>query len=130
MQNSLLCQNGGFCPQSQESLQIHFVDGNHWVTSSSFKQEIVIYDSLYSGDLRFSLQSQLAIIHRPLVPPKGESGESDQKLVVRVANVQQQRGSRDCGLFAISFSLHPALGENPEHLVLEQNKMCPHLLTF
>lgn len=34
LQDTLLCQNNGLCPQSHESVQIHFVDGNHWVTSN------------------------------------------------------------------------------------------------
>ena len=31
-QSTLLSQNDGFCPVKGESVQIHHIDNNHWVT--------------------------------------------------------------------------------------------------
>ena len=64
-QSTLLSQNDGFCPVKGESVQIHHIDSNHWVTSSSIGNEVAIYDSRYSGgELSSSLTHQLAIIYR------------------------------------------------------------------
>ena len=41
-----------------------------------------------------------------------EDGESDPELVVKVPEVQQQSGVCDCGLFAVAFTLHVALGDD------------------
>ena len=59
---TLLSENDAFDAQQHEALQIHFVAGNHWVTSSSFEQEVTVYNSKYSGKLHPSLTHQLAHI--------------------------------------------------------------------
>ena len=43
-------------------------------------------------------------------------------------NVQQQQGSRDCGLFAIAFALHSALGQDIPELEFNQSEMRKHLI--
>ena len=102
--------------------------GNHWVTLSSFGREVTIYDSKYSGKLTSSLTHQLVRIYRPLVTSKDEDGDDiDPELVVKIANVKQQQGAKDCGLFAIDFQLHVALGDDPEQQVFEQPLMRSHL---
>ena len=66
LQCPLLSENDAFDAQLHEALQIHFVVGNHWVASSSFGQEVTVYDSKYSGKLHPSLTHQLARIYRSL----------------------------------------------------------------
>ena len=66
LQCPLLSENDAFDAQPHEALQIHFVAGNHWVASSSFGQEVTVYDSKYSGKLHPSLTHQLARIYRSL----------------------------------------------------------------
>ena len=61
LQCPLLSENDAFDTQPHEALQIHFVAGNHWVASSSFGQEVTVYDSKYSGKLHPSLTHQLAL---------------------------------------------------------------------
>ena len=40
-------------------------------------------------------------------------------LQINVPTVQQQFGSCDCGLFAIAFTLHLAMGDDPQHILFE-----------
>ncbi|KAL5487221.1 hypothetical protein EMCRGX_G019798 [Ephydatia muelleri] len=47
---------------------------------------------------------------------------------VNVATVQKQRGSDDCGVFAIAFALHAALGHCLEEIEFDQATMRDHLL--
>ncbi|KAL5515784.1 hypothetical protein EMCRGX_G001003 [Ephydatia muelleri] len=49
-------------------------------------------------------------------------------LAVNVATVQKQRGSDDCGFFAIAFALHAALGHCLEEIEFDQATMRDHLL--
>ena len=59
-----------------------------------------------------------------------EDGESDPwpELVVKIPEVQQQHGACDCGVFAVAFALHVALGDDPQKILFEQSQMRPHLL--
>ena len=125
-QSTLLSQNDGFCPVKGESVQIHHIDSNHWVTSSSIGNEVAIYDSRYSGgELSSSLTHQLAIIYRTW---SEETEEGEIVLNVDVDNVQQQVGVNDCGLFAIANTVHAALGESVDRLSFDQSQMRNHLI--
>ena len=130
LQTTVLSEKDAFVTQQHEALQIHFVAGNHWVTSSSFRKEVALYDSKYSGKLHPSLTHQLARIYWSLVNDMDEDGESDPwpELVVKIPEVQQQRGACDCGVFAVAFALHVALRDDPQKILFEQSQMRPHLL--
>ena len=57
-QSTLLAQIDGFIPATNESIQIHLVSGNHWVTSSSLGHEVVVYDSkLRMGKIKLNSYS-------------------------------------------------------------------------
>ena len=58
----------------------------------------------------------------------GDGEEKEPELVVSVPHVQQQQGNTDCGLFAIAFILHVALGDDLESIIFNQSQMHPHLL--
>ena len=110
MSSNVLCfRERCFDTQPHEALQINFVAGNHWVASSSFGQEVTVYDSKYSGKLHPSLIHQLTRIYRSLQTDK----DGDLMLQINVPTVQQQFGSCDCGLFAIAFTFHLAMGDDP-----------------
>ena len=47
---------------------------------------------------------------------------------MQVLPVQQQKGSVDCGCFAIAFAVSVVLGENPAHHIYNQTKMREHLV--
>ena len=74
---------------------------------------MTVYDSKYSGDLDSSLTRQLALIYRALITV--EEDGVDPHLIVHVLPVQQQKGSSDCGVYAISFAVHAALGDDVQH---------------
>ena len=88
-----------------------------------------VYDSKYSGgDLDSSLTHQLALIYCALITVEENGEEVDPHLVVHVPPVQQQKGSSDCGVYAIAFAVHAALGDDVKHLELDQTQMRNHLL--
>ena len=129
-QSSLLSQVDGFSPVRNESIQIHHVDGNHWVVSTSIGQTVSVFDSKFDGrELSSSLSHQLATIYRTLMKTTDEDGEEiDPILEVSIPYVQQQQGKRDCGLFAVAFALHAALGNDLQNIVFDQMRMRSHLL--
>ena len=90
LQSPLLCQNDSFCPIAGDSIQIHFVSNNHWVTSACFNEEATIYDSKYNGELPPSLTHQLAIIYKQFA-----DNDDETFLNLNVPNVQQQTGVDD-----------------------------------
>ena len=54
-------------PAINESIQIHIVSGNHWVTSSSLNHEVIYDSKLRRGELSSTLIYQLCLIYRTLI---------------------------------------------------------------
>ena len=79
-----------------------------------------MYDSKFNHVLSDSLKEQIAIIYK-------EATQSNV-LTVRAIPVQQQTGGVDCGLFAIAFAYHAALGENLGKVTFEQESLRKHLV--
>ena len=87
---------------------------------------MTVYDSKFSGgDLNTSLTHQLALVYRALITVEEEI---DPHLIVHIPPVQQQKGSSDCGVFAIAFAVHAALGDEVMHIEFDQTQMRSHLL--
>ena len=134
LQNCLFSQKiDNFQPVEGDAIQIHFVSPiNHWVTSCSKKleNEVAIYDSSFSkGEFEHTLQEQLAVIYNRFINFVNDSGdEMDPTLIVATPGVQQQKGIDDCGLFAIAFALHLALGHDVAKIVFAQSEMRSHLV--
>lgn len=101
----------------QGSIQIHHVNGNHWVTSMHCGSYVKVYDSLYSGVLANDLQTQLLALY----------STEGRSLEVRVQRVQQQQGGADCGLFSIAYAHCLAAGEDPTKMKFKQPEMRRHL---
>ena len=104
-------------------LQILHTNGNHWVTITSIGCEsgtVKMYDSLrMSAVLSKSVAHQVASIlntHHP-------------QITVDIPEVQQQRGSNDCGLFAIAFATSILKGEDPSSVKYLQSSMRQHLVS-
>ena len=117
----MLSDNDTFDAQQCEALQILFVEatiGLHPALLDCLQQQIAIY----SGKLHPSLTHQLLRIYRSL--QTDENGAT----TISVPTVQQQFGNCDCGLFAIAFTLHLAMGDDPQHIFIEQSQMRSHLL--
>lgn len=109
----------GFIPQTQGSLQIHHSEqAQHWVTSCFLDEEVKLYDSLppSTKKLTTDLKKQLRAIYA-----------TDGELAVTVPVVQRQKGGSDCGVFAIAYLFHLALGDKPEELIFDQAMMRGHL---
>ena len=88
------------------AVQIHHVpEQAHWVTSSYIGREVSASDSLSNGSLTDSLSLQLVELYCPAL--------QNGMLMATLLPVQQQEGSRDCGLFSIANAYSVAMGENP-----------------
>ena len=109
-----------------EAIQIHHINKNHWVTSHSIGQEIMVYNNKFcGGDLSPSLTNQLAVIYSKL-QKKGE--KEVLILTVDIPSIQQQKGNSDCGVFAIAFAVHAALGTTIEEIEFNQYDMREHIV--
>ena len=83
----------------------------------------MVYDSKnVRRKLHESLTVQLALIYRSAIGKKGPA------LQIHIPSVMQQDGANDCGLFAITFALHAALGDKVEELQFDQCAMRKHVL--
>ena len=77
--------------------------------------EVLLMDSLVSSPSD-SLLLQLAQIY--------QAAPDVQNMSIRVLPVQQQKGSKDCGLFAVAFATELCSGEDPTLKTLDQELFC------
>ena len=90
---------------------------------------MTVYDSNYNGDkLHPSLTHQLALIYRALITEEEDGEDVDPHLAVHIPPTQQQNGGSDCGIYAIAFALHAALGDDVKVLEFDQPQIRAHLL--
>ena len=84
-------------------IQIMFdKERNHWIATHYQNGKVKVYHSCFSGSLSPSIREILVRLYRPAV--------QDNSLVVTVMPIVQQRGSADCGLFAIGTAFRAASG--------------------
>ena len=111
---------------SSPSVQIHYTGYSHWVVSFRIDDNSPVYllDSLYSpaSGIPTFLQIQLAQIY----------DSKDGNLIVRIQTSNQQKESRDCGLFAIANCVEfcmDKMGDIEDHdWKYDQKKMRDHLI--
>ena len=107
---------------SCQSLQIVFVamgKVGHWIglsTLSCKENEIEVYDTLQNFP---SLETQTIICR--YMKSKASS------VTIKLANLAAQKGSSDCGLYAIAILTTLAFGNDPTKIVYHQDEMRPHL---
>ena len=83
-QSTLLAQIDVFMPATNESIQIHLVSGNHWVTSSSLSHEVAVYDSkIRRGELSSTLAHQLCLMYRTVIEVEINGSENTGHLIVQ-----------------------------------------------
>ena len=124
-QSTLLAQNNGYLPAKMDTIQIHIVSDSHWVTSARLGGTVTLFDCRKAGShISSTLTHQLCQVYRTSICESA----GNSFLAVNVATVQKQRGSDDCGVFAIAFALHAALGHCLEEIKFDQATMRDHLL--
>ena len=107
-QSTLLAQNNGFLPAKMDAIQIHIVSDSHRVTSARLVGTVTPFVCRKVGShMSSTLTHQLCQVYRTSICESG----GNSFLAVNVATVQKQRCSDDCGVFAIVFALHAALGD-------------------
>ena len=77
--------------------------------------QVIVYDSKSSRGLSEDMKEQLKSIYGS---PRS----------VAIPRMSQQKGSKDCGLYAIAYAWHLAHGEKPEDVVFCQKNMRDHLI--
>ena len=96
------------------------IKDNHWITvsaASSIPDTINVYDSL-NGTLTEPLKQIIAdLMH-----------SAGKQITVQYASVQYQKGSQDCGLFAIAFACEICFGKDPSSVTFVQSTMRQHLI--
>ena len=94
----------------------------HWLTVSSIGYadgHIQVFDSLPSGDVPTRTKEQIAAM----------LFTSNNQIILQFPNVQVQRGSADCGLFAIASAMPLCAGEDPCSTNYIQHDLRHHLVT-
>ena len=80
--------------QPSPSVQIHHTGCDHWITSCQDPNgTIYVLDSMNGKTLTTSVEIQMSMIY----------GKGKTVVPVKIPNVQQQKNSIDCGVFAIAF---------------------------
>ena len=99
-------------------IQILLVGGNHWVTVAGVSSSLVhVYDSVYNH-VHDDVKIQVAALML-----------SDEPVVTfKLHKVQFQKGSRDCGLYAVAYATDLAYGNDPSSYRYKQEKLRSHFI--
>ena len=81
------------------------------------KGQVRVYDSLYSGSITKSLETQLKTLYQ----------DGDKPLTISVPRTLQQQGCNDCGCYAIAYMVHLLHGEEPAKAKFVQDEMRRHI---
>ena len=108
-------------PPDSEFVQVVNVCNNHWLALSTVgckQSTIKVFDSLQGGGLPKHTMKLVADLMQC----------QDKQITLEFVDVQEQRGSSDCGLFAIAFITSVCCGVDPATLNYNQKAMRQHLL--
>ena len=97
-------------------MQVVNVSNNHWLAFSTIGckwSTIKIFDSLHIRGLPKRTQKLVAAL---------------MQCMLEFVDVQGQRGSNDCGLFALAFVTSVCFGIDPASQIFDQKAMHRHLL--
>ena len=71
-------------------IQIHHINGDHWVASSSIgRGSAGVQQQLHNGHLRCSIKNQLALIYRTLIKQEEGGEQVDPHLKIHVPAIEQ-----------------------------------------
>ena len=104
---------------SDRVIQIHHDNSNHWFLSCNMTGEVLVYDSIYDCQYNDHVKEVLKSFYKDCVR---------DNYSFEYAIVQKQKGSSDCGLFAIAFALDLAEGNDPTGIEYNQKEMRNHLV--
>ncbi len=114
-QTALLAQlPGSLKAAQQKSMFFHNFSG-HWTLSSLSSGIVFLFDSLLPKELDLKLKEQMLSLYG--------------KCLVQRPYVQRQKGSKDCGCFAIAFCVSLLYGEDPSSLLFNQKEMRGHIFS-
>nr|XP_047129866.1 uncharacterized protein LOC124805802 isoform X1 [Hydra vulgaris] len=120
-QDPILGLNMAFLAMKNSFIQILHDGYGHWFTISNIgaqkMNEVFIYDSMLNS-LSDQGKKQIAAL---LVCP-------EKKIIIKIMDVQKQKGGNDCGLFAVAFAAALTKQIQPDHCLFKQNLMRDHLL--
>ena len=106
---------------NDNKIQIVFCnDRKHWIVATTVNcndGEVKAYDSAFSYLDKESLQTIIKLFSNKKEKPR-----------IKLMHSQKQKGSNDCGIFAICFAVAIAFGLNPAQLHLRQEGMRSHLV--
>lgn len=109
LQHTILQQNMSFDIPTGKFVQFLHVNGNHWITISNMNQKdtstVCIYDSMRQRPSDRTIQTIA-----------GYRYSQDDKLSMKVMNVDRQPNLNDCGVYAIAFATSLLYGEDPTEL--------------
>ena len=107
--------------QPSPSVQIHHTGCDHWITSCQDPNgTIYVLDSMNGKTLTTSVQIQMSMIY----------GKGKTVVPVKIPNVQQQKNSIDCGVFAIVFMVEFCFNNfiGRDNVNFDTNTMRDHLI--
>ena len=105
--------------KEQPFLQILLINGNHWVTTTNAgctKGEVKVFDSAHNNlttDTKKQICSMLWL--------------QEDSVKFELVDMQTQRGSGSCGLFAIAVAVELVAGRDPTTCEWEESSMRNHL---
>ena len=121
---STLLQEKVITPREVEienKLQLIFCkQRKHWVVATTIycdRHEVAVYDSLFA----FLDKETKEIVEILFSSDTG-------KLIIKMARCQKQKGSKDCGLYAIAIATSLCFGSRPTKQVFRQDLMRSHLV--
>ena len=81
---------------------------------------------LVKAGTKLDLQNKVQNYISRLLPHETYN-DYNSTLDIKSVSVQQQKGRKDCGVFAVAYAVEVCLGRNPQYSVFDQTKMRPHL---
>lgn len=121
LQSTLLQEKNVKGISSKNRLQIIFCkERKHWVVATNINcihGEVKVYDSLFQHLDQTSLKCIEKMFEQDDVSPR-----------IRMSQCRKQKGSKDCGLYAIAFATAIAFDQNPSCQNFTQDEMRAHLV--
>ena len=121
LQSTLLQEQNVKRISSKNRLQIIFCkERKHWVVATNINcihGEVKVYDSLF----QYLDQTSLKCIEKLFV-------QDDVSPRIKMSQCRKQKGSKDCGIYAIAFATAIAFDRNPSRQNFKQEEMRAHLV--